>query len=38
MCCLLADVLGEDLSEAAGAGDGNPHHGWLGGPLSHGEG
>ena len=31
----LADVLGEDLGEAAGTGNGNPHHGRLAGSLSH---
>jgi hypothetical protein len=35
MCC-LADLLGEDLSEAAGTRDGDPHHGRLACPLLHG--
>jgi hypothetical protein len=33
----LADLLGEDLGKTAGAGDGNPHHGRLGGPVLHGD-
>jgi hypothetical protein len=35
--CGLADLLCEDLGEAAGTGNGNPHHGRLSGPMLHGE-
>jgi hypothetical protein len=34
----LADLLCEDLSEAAGTRNGDPHHGRLAGPLLHGVG